>query len=226
MMRLRLSAIIFAICATQAFAGEVTIGAVSVSLTAPSGYCELDDKHEDDARVLKSLSALVNQSKLLAVYATCEQLKDFRLGKRTYLSEYAEYSIPLVVVGANAPVSVVKMICGKLLDRKDVDARLRKIITDAGPRIQETIKDLQIGETRFLGVLDEEPNVCYFAVLQKIQAGQGDQITTINLTANTVIKGKLLTYTVFAPYVDETTLSNLLKKQQENVRELAAANYH
>jgi hypothetical protein len=121
---------------------------------------------------------------------------------------------------------VVKMICGKLLDRKDVDARLRKIITDAGPRIQETIKDLQIGETRFLGVLDEEPNVCYFAVLQKIQAGQGDQITTINLTANTVIKGKLLTYTVFAPYVDETTLSNLLKKQKENVRELTAANYH
>jgi hypothetical protein len=216
---------VFAIVAVSAHAEETSIGGLTIHLTAPAGYCVLDKSNADDARLLEGLRATFKLNKLLSVYVACDQLKDFRSGKQASLSEYAQYVTPLNDVDRVVPISANRTVCAELR-KKDVQVRLEDMVKDAAPRIREIWNGVKIGESRNLGVLHEDSNACYSAIFQKIRTELGDTKSTVSVSATTVISGKLLTYTIWAPYVDDSSLSNLLMKHQTNVGQLVNANAH
>jgi hypothetical protein len=77
--------------ALAAIAKDVKIGATSIDLTAPSGYCELRENNANEARVLKGLQDTTIRNQLLAAYADCQQLANYRPGKNPLLDDFAVY---------------------------------------------------------------------------------------------------------------------------------------
>jgi len=72
-------------------AKDATVGQVSIALTAPPGQCELDPKQAGDARMLQTVQEAIGSNTLLAMSADCQQLADWRIGKRGLLEDFAQY---------------------------------------------------------------------------------------------------------------------------------------
>ena len=82
---------------------------------------------------------------------------------------------------------------------------------------------LRQNETLYVGVVAEEPLVCYVATLRKMDAETGDG-TQLCLVASTIIKEKVVLFYLFAPYRGRETISRLLTLQRANIAQLQRAN--
>lgn len=213
--------------AFAALAKEVKIGDASIALTMPAGYCELDGKNAADTRVLTATEKLVagGGNQLLAFSAECEQLSDWRAGKRRLLDNFAQYQTRVSLIDKPLPVpptEVVKQICaaGRTQGEKIVSV----LAPDIHARIEETLRRVKMNETRFLGVLDEDSTACYAALLQKLQTEIGTDKAQIAVFATTIVKGKFVYFYLFAPYAGAETVNATLTKVKSNVAALVGGN--
>jgi hypothetical protein len=202
---------------------DVKIGLISVNLTAPSGHCELDDRKADDTRLLQGLRDLfAGRNQLLAAYADCHNLTDFWSGKQPTLNDYATYTTPVGTENSIVPVEAIKQVCTKL--RTEGEQRLAKIMSDRASSIEEVFKGIKVNETRHIGVVAEDPTVCYYAQLQKLITEAGSEKTQIGISAAMVTRGKFIVYHLYSPYVGGDTATALLAKHKTNVAAFFAAN--
>ena len=67
--------------------------------------------------------------------------------------------------------------------------------------------------------------MCYSSLLQKFATDVGER-TQVTVFATTVLKGKIVLYYLFAPYVGGETVTQMLVKQRANVGQLQRANRH
>jgi hypothetical protein len=86
------------------------------------------------------------------------------------------------------------------------------------------LKTVKVNEMRFLGVIAEEPVICYAAILQKFKAETGDEKTQATVFATTVLKGKILYFYFFAPYESGATVTDLLAVEKAQIAKEKAAN--
>src|SRR5262245_53291233 len=63
---------------TVAFGKEVKVGATTLVLPTPPGYCELNKFHTADARAISATERMLSTNRLLAFSADCEQLAEYR----------------------------------------------------------------------------------------------------------------------------------------------------
>lgn len=202
-------------------AKDVTIGSTSISLTAPPGYCELNDTQERDAEILKTSRDLLRENQLLAAYAECQQLNNVRSGKAPRLDDFVMYFFPLSAANMKLPPDAIKQVCAKM--REKGEQILAGKVEESTPRVEELVKGIEINETRFVGVLAEEPGVCYSATLQRF-ALDGREKTQFNVAAAMVVASKFVHYQLFTPYRDAKTPSEVLTKHKANVSAFLAAN--
>jgi hypothetical protein len=206
-------------------AKDVKIGPISVVLAVPSGQCELDEGQPDDARLLSLFRKLSTLNQLLGAYADCQQLTDFRAGKQPALNDFAEQMTPIGAMNITLPASHITQVCA-MLRTPEGKERLAKIAQEVVPRIEEAVDGMKVNETRFLGVVEEEPEVCYSALLQKLKTEAGTEKTQVGITATTLINGKIVIYNLYGLYAGDDTLAVLLAKHKSNVAALIAANKH
>ena len=102
--------------------------------------------------------------------------------------------------------------------------KLATIMRDRASDIEKVFKGVKIYETRFLGVVAEDPVVCYTALLQKLVTDAGKEKTLIGISAAVNIKGKLIVYNLYSPYVNNGTIATMLDKHKTNVSAFFAAN--
>src|SRR5262249_61282340 len=91
---LRIGAAFLALAvASGAWAAEVTIGGVPITLPVPAGFCELSADHSFDIRMQTDFGGSLERtgSRLLAISADCRQLADTRAGKRVGLGDYGGF---------------------------------------------------------------------------------------------------------------------------------------
>src|SRR5262249_58123784 len=88
-----------------AWAADVSIGGVAIKLPAPAGFCELTASQPSDNRVLTTFGGLLEKSgnRLLSVSADCQQLADWRVGKRPFLDDYAQYQATIASMDQTVP---------------------------------------------------------------------------------------------------------------------------
>ena len=77
---------------------------------------------------------------------------------------------------------------------------------------------------RFLGVVAEEPGVCYSAQAQRFKAENGKDVTLVSVCATMFIKGKLVHYYLYSPYRSAQTVTSALARHKLNVSALLLAN--
>jgi hypothetical protein len=108
--------------------------------------------------------------------------------------------------------------------RQQGNQMLAGITRESGLRIGEVFKGIKINETRFIGVMAEEPTVCYWAILSKLMTDVGTEKAQIEIGAATVIRGKFIAYHFYSPYVSDDTIATMMAKHKSNVAALVAVN--
>lgn len=224
-MRL-LIALLFALpLSLPATAKDVNIGSASVTLTTPKDYCEFDGANAADAGMIKAVEALLDGNRLLGISANCKQLADWRGGKRALLEDFAQYQTLASMADAAsppAPEQTIKEICANM--RAEGEKAVVGMASDMKTRIEQTLKEVKLNQIRFLGVVGEEPGVCYAVLVQRFKAYNGKDVTQVALYATTFVKGKIVYYYLFAPYQSNFTVPTLLARHKANVAALLAAN--
>jgi hypothetical protein len=77
---------------------------------------------------------------------------------------------------------------------------------------------------KFLGVIAEDPLVCYAVMLQKMRTTLGTDKTQTIVFATIIISQKLVYYYLFAPYSNSEAIMKMLLQHRSNVARLQAAN--
>ena len=208
-------------------AKDAKVGQTSVTLTAPSGQCELDPGQPSDARMLQITESTLASvgNRLLGFYADCKQLNDWRTGKRALLEDFAQYQTAIAAMDAPAPAApaeAIKQLCSQ--QREASEKMVTGIATDMKARIEEAVRGVQLNQVRSLGVVAEDANACYAALVQRFKAETGKDVTIMALFATTFVQGKLVLYYLYSPYRSAQTMTALLAKQKLNVAALLAAN--
>ena len=214
-------------CICAAAAKDVTIGSVSVSLPPPPGFCELDRAQASDARMITFVEGLLSPrgNRLLNISAQCEELKDWRSGKRKFIDNFSQHQAPLADESQEAPADPaesIKMICAAT--RAQGEKLVADMQSDVNAAVEKVVKNLKFNETRFLGVLAEEPAVCYAALLQKIQTEGNTEKVQVTVFAMLFIRGKMIFYYLFAPYAGADRVAETLTQLKGDVVALKAAN--
>lgn len=205
------------------FAQEAWIASTSIKLMAPQGQCALSNEKDEEARLIAKLQELhAKTNQLLAVYADCGELAQFRSGKLEMFDNFASYVTPIDARNAVVPPEILRKVCTGLRAKTDQD--LAAILQRRNADIERLFQDVKINEAKFLGVLAEDPSVCYSGQLQKLATASGREKVQATIVAVILLKQKLITYLLYTPYRSADTIFNLLRKHKLNVDALIAAN--
>jgi hypothetical protein len=188
---------------------QLQTGSAELDLPTPPSYCELDDSKAADKRELTAVRGMLESSTLLAMFADCNQLDQWRSGKLPLLKNMIQYQT--VKDGMDQTVGPDDIMAGCA----ELRANGEKIIGDVMPGIRSRaeifMKNVDHIGQQFLGVLDETPGaVCYSAVLNRFKAENGINVVQMTVWAMTVVKERPFYIYVFAPYVDATTMPTAL----------------
>jgi len=212
----------------SAEAKEVNIGAASVNLPVPDGFCELDPTNQNDAHHIKFINDAfaATSNRLIAEYVECTQLIDWRIGKRKVLDDFVQYQTELRFIDSSFPsrdaAELAKASCDYL--RSSGDKTIKQTVSEANKALDQISKTIRINEGRFLGVVAEVSPVCYAAWLHNLTTDFGTQKIQVALSATTQVKGKVIYYYFFSPYVNSDTIARMLAKHRANVDAFIKAN--
>jgi hypothetical protein len=220
----------FAVVAGLAFVGigvakDYQVGSATIALPAPEGFCELSEHQPADARVINVIDDLVagTQNELLAVSADCSQLQAWRAGKLPTLDDYAQIQTPVSGRDADVPrAATVKELCASM--RAEGGKTIAEATPDLNTRVEAAVKGGKFNETGFLGVLAEDADVCYFGLLTKNRAENGVEETQVVVSATTVVKGRVVSYSLHVLYHGPDTATVTLARHRRNIAALLAAN--
>jgi hypothetical protein len=207
-------------------AKDARIGSANLTLPPPVGFCELTDQQSSDAKVLKVLRGVSSTNEILVMSADCSQLEAFRAGKQRLLDDFAQYQTPVSSKDSSIPRAErskrIAETCAEL--RAEGEKLTAGLAADVNTRLETVAKAIKINENRFLGVLAEDDNTCYFALLQKLQTEAGTEKTQAVISAVTVLEGKYVFYYLYTVYQSAETVTAALARHQRNVKALLAAN--
>jgi hypothetical protein len=221
--RLAFAALLLTAVAAGALASPARIGGVPIYLPAPHGFCDLSESNPSDKRMVTTLTGLLEKSgnKLLGMSADCQQLTDWRTGKRQLLDDYAQYQTPIGSMD-KPPSETVAQTCATL--RQEGNKILENQLPDIKARVESTLTKIKMNETSFLGVLAEDANACYAGLIQKIHTEAGTDKTQITAFAVTIIKNKSVFGYRFSVYRNQQTIGVVLGKLKADVSALLVAN--
>jgi hypothetical protein len=207
--------------ASSSRAAQASVEGVSLNLPVPAGFCELSSSNPADKRMLDTIADLVVKSRgnaLLAMAADCQQLTDWRAGRRL-LGDYTQYQAP---PNAAANEETFKETCAAL--RTQGGQTLSNVKKDLKARMEEAVRQMKVNDQRFAGFLGEDPTACYVALLQKLKAEDGTEVTQLTVLAITSVKDRFLFVNRYAPYVNADTVGDTLEKLKATIAALQAAN--
>lgn len=212
--------LLVAVAGGPACGKDVTIDGVTVTLVPPPGFCELDPAQHNDARMLAAIEGMLKgtNNKVLLAGADCGELTEWRDARRPYIDHLVQYqTLHEYDYVANRPD--IHAVC------EAMRAQGEQMASDDLPRVrartEEIMKNAKFNESKFLGVLGEEPDACYAALLQKLVSAAGAAKEQVNAFFTGLLRGKYVYMYLTAPYADGNTVVELtaqLKAQLARLR--------
>jgi hypothetical protein len=202
-------------------AAQATLEGVTINLPVPTGFCELSQDHPTDQRLLDTIGealAKARGNQLLAMSADCQQLEEWRDGRRL-LGDYGQYQAPHI---ASANEETFRQTCAAL--RQQGGRSFANLKNEAKAKMEDTIRQMKVNEQRFVGFLGEDPTACYVALLQKLKAEEGADVAQLTVLAITMVKGKFVFVNRYAPYVNPDSINETLAKLKATIAALHEAN--
>jgi len=202
---------------------EALLGDVFVTLPPPAGFCDLSPRYEFDGRMVTIIARSIEKTgnKLLSMSADCGQLAEARAGRRRLLDDYAQYQTQIAAM-TKPPAESVAQTCTTLRSRSNTIGS--DLWPDIKARIDSTLKKIKMNESIFLGVVAEDANACYAALIQKLRTEAGTEKTQVAVYAVTIIRNRSMAVDRYAVYQNPDTVNAVLAKLTLDVAALIAAN--
>jgi hypothetical protein len=211
---------------TDTMAAEAVLGGVSITLPMPEGFCELSAGNPADNRVVTAISGVVaaGGNKLLGMSADCQELADWRVGKRNFLDDYGQYQTRTALMDQMVPsaqAAVNETCTGMRTAGKQI---VSSISPDAKSIIENALKNIKFNSVSFAGVLAEDQTACYAAEVESLKTQAGTEKIQLILIGVTVVRSKFLYVYRFSVYDPSADVKGQLTKLQSTVASLQAAN--
>lgn len=202
------------------------IGGTSIKLVLPAAFCSLDPAQQSDARMLRLVrQAQAGKNIVLTQYANCEQLKAWRTGQRKVLDDLGGATTPTQYANQSLPYTRPQLIAQlSAVYKRQGGSILQGATSEINRKIGAAARNLKINETKFLGVMAENAKAIYIGLLQKLNTEFGDPKVQIGVTGVTIIKGKLLSISVYTPSIGENSADEALQTAQSIIEKTIAAN--
>jgi hypothetical protein len=212
------AALILAAGVSGASGLEAMLGDARVTLPPPAGFCELTPRYAFDGRTVAQTSTSFQKagSRLLAVSADCGQLHEARAGRQRRLDDLAQYNVEIAEM-EKPPTESIAQVCARTRQAGAPEG-------DVGARLAESVDNVRTGETRFFGIVAEDKNACYVAILQKYRTEAGRERTHVGMIAVTIISNRSIRLAHHTVYQSPVTIDDLLARLKRNVAALVAAN--
>jgi hypothetical protein len=206
----------------QAHAGSVQIGTTSVDINPSPGYCELDPAQPADAVLLR---ASPTKNSVLSYSVNCNELADFRAGRRELIDHWARQVTQAALVKAppeGNPKNYLNELCEKV--RATGTSVVSNLEAETKAKIEKNAPSAQYLGSSFQGMIAKDATACYSMTVARIIAQNGVERSIVYLTAFVMIKGRLINHILYAPYVDAETTLTMLAEQRTMIAALEASN--
>jgi hypothetical protein len=217
---------VFTMGLSNAMAAETVLAGVSIKLPTPDGFCELSASNPGDNHVVTIISGVVEKggNKLLGMSADCQELADWRAGRRNLLDDYGQYQTRTALMDqlVPSPQAAVSEACSAM--RTAGKQMVNSVSSDTKSIIENALKSVKVNGLSFAGVLAEDQTACYAAEIENLKTETGMEKIQLILIGFTVVKNKYLYVYRFSVYDPSTPVEGLLTKLQSTVALLQAAN--
>jgi hypothetical protein len=158
-------------------------------------------------------------NKLLVMSANCKQLAEWRTRKRPLLDDFAQYQTP---TSDSPPAETVAQTCATL--RAQGAEITSKQEPDIKANIERALKNVKLNETRFIGILAEDPGACYGGLLQKLHTEVGTDKVQLTVFATTIVRNRSHFVYRMAVYANSGSVDRALGALKVNVAAFLNAN--
>jgi hypothetical protein len=214
------AALVLAVSVSGASGLEALLGDAFVTLPPPAGFCELTPRYEFAGRVVAIASAYLRGAgiRLLTMSADCDQLAEAREGRRRQVDDVVQYQVE-IADEKRPPVFSIERMCWILRIQSK-----SPIGSDINARLAGTIEKIKVNEASSIGVVAEDKNACYTAMLHKAWTEAGTEKTLVGLHAATIISNRVIGVRRYTVYQNPDTINAMLEKLKGDVAALIAAN--
>ena len=205
---------------------EVTVGGQQIVLVIDRDQCVLDRDNPSDRRVYDLVErGLAGHNELLLAAADCEQIPPWRNGLRPTLDDFTQVQVGLAyrdrdLVGRES--ATAQEICAAL--RTNGSALVDGPLAAVRERFNRITEEVRLNESKFLGVVGEDPDACYASLLQRVRTDQGADKLVLSVYAHVVVRGRLLYIYRFTEGDSATSLVRLTDLLRQSVRAHLEAN--
>ena len=226
----RLSTITAAILTASFFAGQasaaqVTLTDKTIKLIAPAGHCQLQKSRVSDAHILQLLDRPQSPTRLLAMFANCDELKAWRTGKRKTLSRTAQFQVLKSLANVTLPgsrASLIKQFCAAV--RQTSETTQRKEFAETRKNLEKDVPTMKINEMHALGVLEETSTACYTGSLTSMRTEYGTRKAVATVIGITVVRGVAIYYLRTVRYKNPASVAGLMSKLKIDMVAFLTAN--
>ena len=214
-------AVVLLVSSSSVYARDVQVGATTVTVEAPFGFCELDKTKTFDTSWQTSATNLLKASsiQLVAGFPDCKELKQSRSTGQLILNKFF-VSAYAPAIGTASAASTVET-CNQIRAMGDYSAESKSVVQDAVKKYSSSTSL----DSKLLGILEEVAGqVCYVATLQKIKTNKGDVVTLLVLIAVTAVRKDLIYLYLNVPYTDAGSIPAALADLKVLYSDFAAAN--
>jgi hypothetical protein len=204
----------------------VIVGGREIVLVIDPDQCELDRNDPSDRRVYDLIErGLAGHNELLLAAADCEQIPPWRAGTRPTLDDFTQVQIGLSYRNqelTGREVATARQICVQL--HKQGDALVSQPLGAVRDRFNQMSESVKLNETKFMGVVREDPGACYASLVQRVRTDQGADKLILSVFAHVVIRGRLLYIYRFTEGESVDSMLRLVEQVGESVRAHLEAN--
>ncbi|MDE0406350.1 MAG: CoA transferase [Alphaproteobacteria bacterium] len=212
---------------TAAIGSTAVIGSATINLAAPDGWCRLEPEKLSDARLISLLSEGMERvgNSFVVVYAECGELERWRSARQRTLDNYSIVTFGKALREFDYPGSNASFVSEL---RKTMEAADPNYMDDLMARVVEVLEEalplVKLGKTKNLGLLGEDEDSLYEAMIVPATTEFGDTKVVVVSNGTTLLRRKILYTHLYTPYEGAEVLPRLLDNHKKWTARLRAAN--
>ncbi len=218
--------------ARAAGAADLRVGDETVAFDPGPGYCILDEGTYEVDRVLFDIQRKANAgiNDVVAIFVDCAELDGMRAGTGAGMSRYGillatHIKGRLQKVRGVDRASFLDQVAqvveqGIDIDEKTITERVNQALD---PALRDEMGDLTVSGLRQLGMLHRDGSAIYQGLLARSEAAGMSKVVA-GVSAQTLVHGYVLQYSLYRDYADQGTLDALLGEIRPLMTDLVARN--
>ena len=214
---------LFANAAAQA--ETVTFAGRDVVVAPPASYCALEKRRASDALLIQGLErGNAGRNALLLAFVDCESLVRWRRGEVSTFARWGQVLATLQDGEARPLPSVRRAEMVRAVAQALPHVEWQKLTGEIEDRLAKVGTGVQLESLTPLGVVHRDDSAVYHGLMLPLVLPDASRTIVAGIVALTLVNEVMVTITLYRPFVDQGTITNLLDEQRGNIDALIRAN--